>query len=173
MPRDVFRTAPACGHSVCQTGATLDPSCADDCAGRLCEVDPYCCEFAWDDLCVDQVVTVCERDCADEPICGHSPCAEGDVLHRECGFCEERICDADPYCCEVAWDALCVDQVATECGLTCECTPDVCDVGGPSTPTCSPCTAAVCEADPFCCEVAWDDLCVDQVATVCDQSCEP
>jgi hypothetical protein len=41
--------------------------------------------------------------------------------------------------------------------------PDVCDA--------DPCVAAVCGADPFCCETAWDNLCVGAVDTQCSQSC--
>lgn len=41
------------------------------------------------------------------------------------------------------------------------------------TPGCSDpsCEAAVCAADPFCCDVAWDGLCADQAETLCGTLC--
>lgn len=34
------------------------------------------------------------------------------------------------------------------------------------------CATAVCLADPFCCEVAWDGLCAESAAGVCDPLCQ-
>ncbi|MHC4968584.1 MAG: choice-of-anchor Q domain-containing protein, partial [Planctomycetota bacterium] len=33
------------------------------------------------------------------------------------------------------------------------------------------CEAAVCAADPYCCDVAWDDLCTDKAADLCGDLC--
>lgn len=37
---------------------------------------------------------------------------------------------------------------------------DVCEVGPAMNPSCSPCVAAICQQDPFCCSQFWDDACV-------------
>lgn len=35
------------------------------------------------------------------------------------------------------------------------------------------CTAALCAADPFCCDTAWDGICCDVVQQVCGDDCDP
>lgn len=52
---------PAC-HDICEVGAALDASC-DPCAAQIIEVDPFCTNDSWDDLCVEQVETVCNQTC--------------------------------------------------------------------------------------------------------------
>lgn len=53
----------ACAHDVCEEGSNLDPTCEDSCVAEICEVDAFCCNNEWDNLCVDQVKSVCNRDC--------------------------------------------------------------------------------------------------------------
>jgi hypothetical protein len=52
----------ACAHDLCETGTALNPSC-DQCAASICAVDPFCCNFEWDGLCVDEVGFVCGYSC--------------------------------------------------------------------------------------------------------------
>jgi hypothetical protein len=43
-------------------------------------------------------------------------------------------------------------------------------VGPPATPfapSCDPCVATVCAADPYCCDTDWDSVCVEEVRTQC------
>ncbi|MCP3165376.1 hypothetical protein [Myxococcus qinghaiensis] len=47
----------------------------------------------------------------------------------------------------------------------------VCNPGNPIEAHCSPCAAAVCEGDPFCCLGSWDVICVDQAQDVCNVTC--
>lgn len=86
------------------------------------------------------------------------------------------ICAVDSYCCQVSWDSLCVGEVASVCGQSCEpdpaeCVHDKCDQGGFLDPTCDGCVSQVCDADPFCCETNWDWLCVNEVSSVCSETC--
>lgn len=53
-----------------------------------------------------------------------------------------------------------------------ECSHDVCTMGLTLGASCSECTAAVCAADSYCCDVMWDATCVGQVPYFCGQSCE-
>ncbi|MHC4910640.1 MAG: hypothetical protein ACYTF9_13060, partial [Planctomycetota bacterium] len=48
---------------------------------------------------------------------------------------------------------------------------DCCSANG--TPACEDpgCTAAVCGADPFCCDVEWDQLCADSAFVLCPDIC--
>jgi hypothetical protein len=47
------------------------------------------------------------------------------------------------------------------------CAHDVCSVGDKLTVGCDPCATAVCAQDSYCCDVEWDQLCVDEVAQFC------
>ncbi len=87
--------------------------------------------------------------------------------------CCEAICAADPFCCDVAWDSLCsgaavADDVNCDCEAPMPCltsTNDCCAAGvGPG---CNQpdCCMAICAADPFCCDVAWDGLCAGAALT--------
>jgi hypothetical protein len=40
----------------------LDPAC-DECVWYICDVDPYCCNNEWDDICVGEVTGVCGESC--------------------------------------------------------------------------------------------------------------
>ncbi len=42
------------------------------------------------------------------------------------------------------------------------CDHDPCETGGLLNPGCSPCVQAICQADPYCCNTEWDQICVDQ-----------
>lgn len=61
--------------------------------------------------------------------CGHDVCTNGDPLTTGCdkdgqaGACIKALCDKDPYCCETAWSASCIDKV--EKGMY-GCTPRKC-----------------------------------------------
>jgi hypothetical protein len=81
---------------------------------------------------------------------------------------EACVCAVDPVCCESGWDELCVLHVeqagcggctfgpsSTDFGSDC-CIPSE-DPGCPDEMV----SACVCESDPFCCKVQWDELCVD------------
>ncbi len=52
-----------CAHDPCNAGAPLTSGC-DDCVTQICAGDAFCCNDQWDELCVDQVWTVCAKDCA-------------------------------------------------------------------------------------------------------------
>lgn len=51
-----------CGHPLCQAGAALDGTCGN-CAANICGVDSYCCNVAWDSICVAEVNSVCHTGC--------------------------------------------------------------------------------------------------------------
>src|SRR6478735_4324434 len=108
--------------------------------------------------------------------CAHDSCEVGEALDPAvCGDCVANICAVDPFCCESSWDDICVGEVATVCGGTCdggECAHDSCEVGEALDPAvCGDCVANICAVDPFCCESSWDDICVGEVATVCGATC--
>ena len=48
-----------CGHGVCATGAAMKASCDSICVAPVCSHDAYCCNTAWDSICVSEVPTYC------------------------------------------------------------------------------------------------------------------
>ncbi|MBM4353519.1 MAG: hypothetical protein FJ109_06930 [Deltaproteobacteria bacterium] len=192
------------------------PGCADEAIQKcVCAQDAYCCETAWDDVCVGEVEGFGCGVCGSiEPVCGDTVCDPAETCEScpdDCGPCvagaccephdapgcddpgiSACVCAKDPFCCETAWDALCVSEVEDfGCGL-CEapvtCGDGVCD----DTETCVTCekdcgpcvagpccevhagtgcddeavTACVCAQDAYCCQVEWDSLCVDEVTSL-------
>jgi hypothetical protein len=64
----------------------------DSCVGQICQSDPYCCQTAWDGICVDEVESICGKKCSGSPDCdsqyqkgtlGYALCSE---VKYECAF---------------------------------------------------------------------------------------
>jgi len=49
-------------HDACEIGPRMDPSCSD-CAAAVCAIDAYCCDTAWDSICVGEAATECGLTC--------------------------------------------------------------------------------------------------------------
>ena len=53
--------------------------------------------------------------------CAHDLCDEGVALDAACDdSCAADICAVDAYCCNNSWDSICVDEVSSVCGRTCD-----------------------------------------------------
>ncbi len=80
--------------------------------------------------------------------------------------CCGAVCDSDPSCCDIAWDANCVTLAL---GLCADCgEPDAGDCCvGHETQGCNDaaCCEAMCVTDSFCCNFTWDELCAEQAAS--------
>ncbi|MSP26190.1 MAG: hypothetical protein EXR75_13735 [Myxococcales bacterium] len=121
---DAADTASCCPHSKCTTGAPLTPGC-DTCVAAICVADPFCCTMDWDDLCVGHVVdsVICNSAACGNK-CPHGGCVTGAPMFLGCNHdlgstCVNKVCQADPFCCQNFWDAACVSQKNTLCGQTC------------------------------------------------------
>ena len=86
----------------------------------MCAVDDYCCNNTWDDLCVSEVAQYCSDadSCAGGPTC-HDECVSGDPLDASCNGCVDAICNQDSYCCDTAWDDVCIGLVDQLCSPPC------------------------------------------------------
>ena len=164
LPPDVVCTEYSDEYTYCyecvdSSGMVVDGACypieepplppPDDCYARLCEVDPFCCEGGWDEICEEEL-----------RLCDAPPPVPEDPL-----CCESQVCSVDPYCCEVAWDCRC-DALAA----------DICGGGGggmdpgeppPDEPPIDDCFARFCEAAPSCCEMIWDESCDATLLKIC------
>ena len=107
---------------------------------------------------------------------GTGDCCEA----RETPGCEDAdvqtcVCGMDDFCCTNRWDNICVTMAESDCGLDCGggTGHDCCSTGDAG---CDDATvqACVCMADSFCCEMSWDQTCVNKVGSLlCAASCSP
>ena len=119
-----------CSHSDCTTGGKLVATC-DPCVQKICAADSFCCSTSWDSVCVGEVKSVCGQTCggtdagtdagndAGGSTCSHSECSTGAKLVKTCDACVTKICNADSFCCNSTWDSICVSEVGSICGQTC------------------------------------------------------
>lgn len=161
---------------------TDEPGCSGClCGDCVCSFWPECCTWEWDFICVMVCDEFCEG-CGLLENCGDGEC---DVWGGEsCGNCPaDCTCGAgescyDGECCAPA----CSGQECGDdgCGGSCgQCPPGEacawgeCQSGGGCIATydygCGgcPCEACVCGMDSYCCDTAWDDICVDVCVSYC------
>lgn len=82
----------------------------------VCADDAYCCESAWDELCVAEVTSLGCGACGGVRPAGLDV-ADGCCAVHETSGCNDAaisdcVCANDPYCCLVQWDQVCVDAIA-------------------------------------------------------------
>jgi hypothetical protein len=113
-----------CSHGICSTGGTLVSTC-DPCVAKICASDSYCCNTQWDSQCVGEVASICGQNTCSPTgpppgnNCSHPICSTGGKLVKSCDPCATEICNADSYCCSTKWDSICVGEVNSICGQTC------------------------------------------------------
>jgi hypothetical protein len=85
-----------------------------ECCEIVCKANPLCCEIAWDALCAETAIELCEGI--------HCP-ADGDctVAHASPGCNDFTCCDLvtalDGWCSYAAWDEVCAREAAALCGV--------------------------------------------------------
>ena len=106
--------------------------------------------------------------CCESQVCEAGSCLGGlgcqVASSPTCGgcLCQECVCDMDPYCCQVVWDDLCVEECVDQCG------------GCGASPDCSgkECGANGCGGSCGACPPGWDcteeGLCVGDCAPACE-----
>lgn len=92
------------------------PICGD---GRVSDSEE--CDYSAVPTGCDPFARCLTSSCECEALtCSHGVCQIGPPLPPGCGPCEATICQIDSFCCNVAWDAACVDQTDVFCGGICE-----------------------------------------------------
>jgi hypothetical protein len=147
-------------------GGCDDPECCD----MVCSEDAFCCDGEWDDACADVAGQVCLSCGGTIPECvGTSGdcCEANGTVGCDNGSCCANICTADPFCCATTWDQICADAANIACAVCIA--PEICFESNEAclephdTPACEnpACCGEVCNEDTFCCDIEWDEACVD------------
>jgi hypothetical protein len=94
-----------------------EPGCNNSaCCEAVCLIDPFCCDFEWDEICVEVAVAVCDPPACSAPT--DAPCDEPHIW----GGCSDAdccgiICDIEPLCCDLEWSSYCVGLAEVLCNL--------------------------------------------------------
>ena len=89
------------------------------------------------------------------PACSGKTCGD-DGCGGTCGTC------ATGQTCSAA--GTCTTSTST-------CTHSECSTGAKLVTGCDSCVTSICAADSFCCASSWDSICVGEVSSVCNQTC--
>ena len=76
----------------------------------VCDDDAFCCDVEWNRFCVEKVETVAGRSCEATVDAGNCCEARNDT-GCENAEVEECVCGEDSFCCDVEWNAFCVEGV--------------------------------------------------------------
>jgi len=164
------------------------PGCTDlACCAAVCEIDSFCCNFSWDEICIANAVPICPE------VIGGACCLPNDVCFiRTPAICaslggfyagNDTACDStacigacclpDESCTEVS-EVECTEAGGVYQGQNVPCKDADCPFAAcPGTGPClganvtvgcenEVCCNAVCNVDAFCCEFEWDALCSDR-----------
>lgn len=122
--------ANACGNcgGSCGPKPGCVPAAGTGCGGCPCEscvcsLDSFCCTTSWDSICVDE----CIFNCGQSAYCSGSSGPGGGGTNEPgcvpldspgCGgcACEACVCSLDSFCCTTAWDEICAESCAADCG---------------------------------------------------------
>ncbi|MFO0829475.1 MAG: hypothetical protein U0572_15160 [Phycisphaerales bacterium] len=138
---------PPAGHD-CYTAG--EPGCSDiECCVAVCGQDPFCCNAAWDNACVNEAFATCGppactfscppgatpegEPCGQDlnggcnvPIVGSSTCCSAHPTGGCDNFeCELAVCSVESFCCDIEWDSFCVQLALNNC-------PETCSLGDPA-----------------------------------------
>ncbi|MCZ6834673.1 MAG: right-handed parallel beta-helix repeat-containing protein [Planctomycetota bacterium] len=93
------------------------PGCENgDCCNLVCDVDPYCCDNEWDSLCAIQALQICGNSGNEQSGDCFTPNPSPGCYDLAC---VAFVCEADPFCCDTEWDALCAQAALANCPVLC------------------------------------------------------
>ena len=140
----------------------------DPCEGVDCnDGDPCTTDTCIDGKCFNEPIPGCGEGPCGNPAAGSCFIANGSPGCEDLACCEP-ICADDPYCCETEWDQICANAAITSCKGGGGGAGDCCVANG--SPGCedSSCQDLICDADPYCCQTDWDQICSDAANSDCD-----
>lgn len=191
-----------CQENTCvqQDKVECDASGDTECMQNVCNPESLHCEMV-------EVLSACDDEdpctqdsCSAEGLCLHeagcgtnNPCATSDFPQSKDETINACVCEGvgasegfegDSYCCENAWDSLCVDEAASFCGAVCDCTDPAFDPTCSDSSDCVFCSDDVCASNwdcvdgkcadtgPLVCEVDNPDSCVQNTCNTLAGGCE-
>jgi hypothetical protein len=101
--------------------ANAGPYCSDaSCCNTVCGFDPWCCNVQWDAICADEAASNCAACNNSGAVCGVNTqdcCVASGNNSAGCADvdCCTAVCAADPFCCNVFWDAICANEASFMC----------------------------------------------------------
>jgi hypothetical protein len=55
--------------------------------------------------------------------------------------------------------------------LSSSCSHSTCSTGAKLVSGCDPCATQICASDSYCCQTSWNYICVNEVSSICHQTC--
>jgi hypothetical protein len=171
---------PCNGVWSCDAGscATAGPVICDNsndvgCYQNLCNIQTVSCEMTADhqtcddsDDCTTDSCTE-QGSCDNEMLCGtNHPCEAVSWPGSNDEAITACVCALDSWCCDNAWDGICVSKAQTDCNAVCDCTDPSADLSCEQDSDCSWCSENACEAN-WACD---GGTCVAGPGLVCDTS---
>ena len=145
----VYSESGLCGSQHPCLTSELPGSGDADLQSCVCALDPYCCESAWDQACVEVASLSCGLECNCETASDESlACSSDDA----CAFCGEDLCTGPYHCVE----GLCVASA-----------PVVCDTSEDTA-----CTKSLCSPESGGCELISSDAFCDDGAPCTLDACD-
>ena len=163
--------------SSCASQAT--DLCSTNVVGACCLPDGFCVDVTALTDCTFQLggaffTGTCATAICPQPQCPGTgacfdPSGNGGVGCQDEDCCN-LVCNIDGFCCDSEWDNICATLAVDNCIVPTACigSEELCFTPGSIGCNNAACCAAVCEADPFCCDASWDGTCVGLALTVCD-----
>jgi hypothetical protein len=166
--------------------ARSEAGCDDQaCEDTVCGIDPFCCDVAWDGICVAEAADFCDlldnfdATNADVTSLGFGPFAAypahdltDQLVYQD--HLQDVNSDSLPdlvshYRCGDTGIAA-GDTEACLTGYTVAVPPDSDCLISKGTPGCDvqACEDTVCGIDPFCCDVVWDGICAGEAEDFCE-----
>ena len=90
------------------------PGCEmPECCDKVCTINPLCCDFTWDQGCVDIALDECRGiSCPSAGLCTEPHATAGCSDYTCC----ELIVTIDPWCTWASWDDICAREAERYCG---------------------------------------------------------
>ncbi len=155
-----------CGNPACPGTGTCGlpngtPGCQDQlCCDKICLLDPFCCSVEWDGACASEAIDRCDVTPVSAEACCFQDGACENFAPEDC-----QGLGGSPQGPTSACDDLVCKTLSCPGSGSCF---EAHEGGGCADPACC---QLVCGTNPLCCDLAWDEACIEQAAALCEATC--